>query len=129
MTHPEIAALYDAYGRAFDEGRPDDYVETFTPDGRFTLPDGNVVEGRDGLHRLASRAASSSARSHHFVRNLQVEVSGETATGTAHAIAVAVAGDAVELLVAGVYRDTLVRTPDGWRFATRTVTPLGPEQL
>jgi uncharacterized protein (TIGR02246 family) len=119
-----ITAVYRDYGTAFDQGCAEHFADLFTPAGSLTLPSGHTITGRDGLRRLAQRAADGPASSHHFVFNLSIAVDGNRAEGTAHAVAVAVSPPSVELLVAGTYRDTLIKTPEGWKFQSRTITEL-----
>lgn len=125
----QIHSLYDRYSTAFDGGHVEDFAQVFTEDGTFTLPDGKVVGGRDRLRHLATSAAARPGESFHFVRNVTAHIEGDLARGAAHVVAVSVDGPSVNLLMAGVYRDELVKVDGSWLFATRVATAFVAEDL
>jgi hypothetical protein len=62
--------------------------------------------------------------SQHFVTNRRVKLDGDEAKVHAYIFSPLGMpnGDALTLVFAGgTYDDTLTRTPDGWRFASRTI--------
>src|SRR6516162_2965826 len=63
----EIRAAIAAYAHAVDDGRPDDVVATFCPDGSADLPGVGRLTGHDAI-----RAAFAGMRSHRWLRHLVV---------------------------------------------------------
>ena len=57
----------------------------------------------------------------HWNDNLLLTGSGDRATGSAYVVTVDCRQEQPVLARASVYRDRLVRTPDGWRFQERRV--------
>lgn len=62
----------------------------------------------------------------HIVGNILIDVDGDTASAASRWIFVSPGADAgagrtVHPVLAGRYNDTFVRTPDGWRFASRAL--------
>lgn len=113
------------YNECWDDGHVDDWVATWTPDGRFVLPGAPDTVGHEALHRMI--AAMAPARLVHLTMNPRIDLHGDTADHTC-AVVLATrdpsrAPDTSRWLTAGRYRDQLVRTADGWRFAVRTFRP------
>ena len=114
-----IRTLDAVYCRHLDDGNWPALVELFTPDGVF-----------DGLRRVAGHAdllaffggladGGLTAFWHH-VSNLEVEVDGDTATVRSLLWQPCVVAG-VPHVAAGRYRDRLVRTGAGWRYAEKQV--------
>ena len=55
---------------------------------------------------------------YHILTNPFLEVDGDTAKGNWHLLWQGTDGDGRELWLAGVYDDTFVRTPEGWKIKT-----------
>lgn len=106
---------------------------------RIFVPDATAVfgswelEGLDAIRRRLERTLSRLDASQHLVGTHQVHLDGDTATGRCYVHAqhvrdaAAIDGAGPLYLVAGRYDDRFVRTPDGWRIARRTLTPLWTE--
>jgi ketosteroid isomerase-like protein len=114
-----IRTLDAVYCRQLDDGNWPALVELFTPDGVF-----------DGLRRVAGHAdllaffdgladGGLTAFWHH-VSNQEVEVDGDTATVRSLLWQPCVV-DGTPHVAAGRYRDRLVRTCAGWRYAEKRV--------
>jgi hypothetical protein len=125
----EIRDLVARYARALGSCAADDYAKLFTPDGTFTSDDfrgarhrelygrRGTLRGRDQLVQLVRteefcldgrpRDATSSNRP---VPSVDIRPSPEGARGSAP-----IGAD-------GRYDDVYVKTPEGWRFKSRTVT-------
>lgn len=116
--------------RAFDEQDWPAYASLFTEDGVFIRANdpGEPLIGREAIRAaLAERSASRLTR--HFCTNLEVDVlDAERARGFCYLLLYA--GDASRPQSAagrladgtqrvGEYRDTLVRTAEGWRIGRR----------
>jgi uncharacterized protein (TIGR02246 family) len=125
----QITDLQASYAAAYDGREPERFARLFSSDGELVLPDGHTVVGTEALRTFAENAAAKKARTHHFMQNQRVSITGDHATGAAHVTAVSSLGDSVRLLIMGRYHDEMVRTPDGWRFQRRRIIALTAEDL
>lgn len=115
-----IAQLRAAYCQALDQGRWEDLADTFTEDGAFIGL--STARGRkEMLEFFPGLNASTVTSWWHFSSNETVEIDGDEATGTTWLLQPCVV-DGEAQLAAGRYADSLVRTPQGWRFAERRVS-------
>ncbi|MGH8150451.1 MAG: nuclear transport factor 2 family protein [Steroidobacteraceae bacterium] len=116
--------------RAFDERDWQGYASLFTQDGVFIRANapGEPLTGREAI-RVALAARSASRLTRHFCTNIEIDVlDARHARGLCYLLLYAgdaslpesVAGrpaDGVQRV--GEYRDTFVRTEDGWRIGRR----------
>ena len=116
-----VRATIAAYVQALDDGRTDDVVATFCPDGLIDLPGMGTYEGHDAL-RTAYAGWAPRRPQRHLVLNTHVtDWSDDEATAVSDVIFILLgkAGWAIQLV--GRYHDTLHR--DGgtgtWRFHRR----------
>ena len=122
--HAEIEQLYWRHNVAFDSavagGRA--FARTFVSDGKLVTA-ALTVTGHDAL---AGLAAANTPGLRTWMSNLVVDPSPEGATGRAYIMTAdltAVAGGSGtgrRWTEAVQSRDAVVRTPEGWRFKTRT---------
>jgi hypothetical protein len=116
-----IRELTARYNRAFDEADVEGWGDTFVPGGRLAIaPSGPVYEGREALSAFIRDRGWGFL---HMTLDPQIEL---TATGARQQCNLLLFGRSAarrtpELINTGRYDDELVRTPDGWRFACRTV--------
>jgi len=113
----DINQLILRYANLNDENRWEEVAALYTVDGsmaRPTAPDTPVV-GREAI--LASLRARPPRVTQHVIANVTVDVESATAARAFSGIALYTAKDAPPLL--GYFRDRLVRTEEGWRFAER----------
>ncbi len=109
----EIMQLYARYPHALDGSDAEGYADLFTADGSFGA---NV--GRDALIAFVKgRDPSLSVR--HFHANVAVWATPQGAQGTAYNLFVNAGVSPPAVLAESRYEDTLVKTPQGWRFKTR----------
>ena len=113
-----------------------DYADLYTPDGEFAVSDrwgggGKrtfVTKGREALARVAGGRdgqcidpkSSPAYGISHLVVNHVITPTEEGATGKSYLLAIGVGGDPTRIERQGGYEDVYVKTPDGWRFKTRT---------
>jgi len=126
-----IRRLAAEYNWHLDAGEVEDWVACFTEDGAFTCvglppgdPRGGTHKGHDALRAYGtSHYAINQGRVRHWNWNLLIDVSGDRATLRCYMNAFGAGQkDSAELRFTGFYHDTLRRTADGWRFASRQVT-------
>ena len=117
----EIQQLVARYPYALDQNGDEgaSYANLFTADGVFRQP---RTEGRANLATMASRAPRGPHYTRHFLTNHIIEATAEGATGKQYLVAVDIGerGEPNSIFLGGHYEDVYVRTPEGWRFKTRT---------
>jgi len=126
VDRAQVMELTARYNRCFDDGDPDGFAATFTEDGVMEIDGGPATTGRGALAEMVRRTPYGIV---HVTVNPIIEVDGDRAVQDVTLLVVArPAADAPadkrtsRLQRSGRYHDQLVRTPDGWRFARRTVT-------
>ncbi|HEV7732548.1 MAG TPA: nuclear transport factor 2 family protein [Candidatus Binatia bacterium] len=115
-----------SYARGVDSRDLARVAACFTPDAAY---DGALGRGTidDALLTLRDAMARYSATVHRM-GNQVVAVDGDRARSETDCLAEHVLADGTHVVVAVRYRDALVRRPDGWRIASRTVTTLWRRQ-
>ena len=124
LAEHEIAGLITRYAVFNDDGDFDAVATLFAENGQFIRPSGgDPVVGRAAI--LASYQGRPPRVSRHLIANIVVEVTSET-EATARSTMVlytapvgALPAEANTPALLGGFRDTLVNTADGWRFASR----------
>jgi hypothetical protein len=119
-----VRATLAAYTHALDDGRTDDVVATFCPDGSFESPGLGMHEGHDAL-RAAYDSWAPRRPQRHLVVNTHVERwTDEEATATSDVIFLLLGDGGWSVQLVGRYRDLLHFDRDGgtWRFHRRTAT-------
>jgi hypothetical protein len=116
-----IRELTARYNYAIDEGRADDWVATFVPDGTFESTALGTFTGAEALKGFATGYIAA-VTGRHCTSDWVVEVNGDDAWQRCYLIAVNNAAAPV-IAATAVYEDVLRRTADGWRFVHRKVTP------
>ena len=117
----EIQQLVARYPYALDQN-PDEglsYANLFTPDAVFRQP---RTEGRQNLATMASRAPHGAKYTRHFLANHVIEATPDGAVGKQYLVAVDIgeSGQPSSIFLGGHYEDVYAKTPEGWRFKTRT---------
>jgi len=126
-----IQQLVSKYAYAIDEctNRGYDYADLYTPDGSFSVARGgkilNTSAGRDKL-AAAARGNMEDCKDVpwagivHMLVNHVIEPAPGGATGKVYLIAVGLDGEPGKVEAQGRYDDVYVKTPQGWRFKSRT---------
>ena len=117
-----VRATIAEYTHALDDGRTDDVVATYCPDGVFEMPGTGTFEGHDAL-REAYTGWTPRKPQRHLVTNTHVtEWNDREATATSDVTFILQGKDGWAIQFVARYRDTL-RCLDGtWRFQRRTVS-------
>lgn len=110
--YAEILQLYFKYPIALDSGDAEGYANLFTDDGSF----GNRV-GRQALIEFVKGRNPSTVR--HAPLTPLITPTAEGANGVVLNLFVDVAQSPAVITRVSQYTDTLVKTPQGWRFKTR----------
>jgi hypothetical protein len=113
------------YGRLLDERKFDEFGQLFAADGEYVS--GNTTRGpaaiAESLRRIMTANSMGLAEPNfHVLFNERIELRGDRADATSQSFFVAPGADsAPQIIMMASYVDILVRTPQGWKFAKRTV--------
>ena len=123
--HAAIAALTHLHETAFDAGDVDGHMATWGPTLRMRSPFGDHDDHagyRDWVTGFSERMQAMGG-TRHLITNAAAAVEGETATQTAYLTVLGrtTDGGGPSLLATARFEDELTRTPEGWRFASRTL--------
>jgi hypothetical protein len=118
-----VRAALAAYTHALDDGRTDDVVATFCPDGAVDIEGMGTHEGHDAL-RLAYEGWAPRGPQRHLVANTHVTSwSDDEATATSDVVFLYRAKDGWTVGTVGRYDDVLHHDGAGtWRFHRRVAS-------
>ena len=117
-----VRAALAAYTQALDDGRTDDVVATFCPDGSIEIPGLGTHEGHEAL-RAAFDAWKPRRPQRHLVLNTLVTDCGDDEATATSDVVFTVQGDTGwSIALVGRYQDLLHRHGTGWRFHRRATT-------
>jgi uncharacterized protein (TIGR02246 family) len=121
LDYIAIRELTAKYNHAWDDGKPQEWADTFTADGEMVAPPVLAVAGRDALVAVVRQAGTGVV---HATTDPVITIDGDEAHQSCTVIIGSGKGTAkrIDLSMTGRYADTLVRTADGWRFKRREVT-------
>ena len=118
-----VRAALAAYTQALDDGRTDDVVATFCPDGAVAIPGMGTHEGRDELHAAYAKWAPRMPQRHLVLNTLVTEWDEHEATAISDVVFLLRRDEAWSVQLVGRYHDTLHHEGDGtWRFHRRAAT-------
>jgi hypothetical protein len=122
--HIAIRSLYARYNHAVDiAGDAGAVTDCFVPKGGV-YDHGRLgrFEGRDAIQAfMQATIVDQQGMFQHWNDNLLIDGSPESAHGTAYVMTIDLRLDPPAVARVSVYQDELVRTVDGWRFASRRV--------
>jgi hypothetical protein len=124
LDYLDIQRLVASYGHALDNGlsQPDNgpaYAGLFTSDGVAF----RRLQGFEPLAAIARAQPHGPRYARHFLTNVTIAPSPEGATGEQYLVVVdpSDGGKPGRLFLGGHYEDIYVKTPDGWRYKSRTL--------
>ena len=120
----EIADLINAYSHAIDSRSWDDLDEVFTPDAVIDYTElGGTRGNREETKAFLASAMPMFKSFYHMQATTKLTLAGDTATGRTichNPMIVSTADGGNKVLYCGLwYRDTFVRTAEGWRIKER----------
>jgi hypothetical protein len=126
LTHADVVegvrAAIAAYTLALDDGRTDDVVATFCPDGMIDIPGLGTYEGHAAL-REAYRGWEPKRPQRHLVLNTLVTGwDDHEARATSDVVFIAQGKSGWSIQLVGRYHDVLHHGDGGWRFHRRSAT-------
>ena len=114
-----IRATIATYTHTLDDGRTDDVVATFCPDGAVDIPGMGTHEGHDALRAAYARWTPRRPQRHLVVNTLVTEWSGDAAKATSDVVFLLQGDAGWSVQVVGRYEDTLHCADGTWRFHRR----------
>jgi len=136
LDYVEIEQLNVHYGDALDSCVDHGYqfADLFVPDGVFTFSNGKPVKGRDNLAVMdggpnCNQFKSSPNNFRHINVNMLIEPSPEGAIGRSYFLQASIAKDGrtPQLVAGSKYHDVYVKTPQGWRYKSRSTVRVNPD--
>ncbi|ADJ48863.1 hypothetical protein AMES_7037 [Amycolatopsis mediterranei S699] len=123
----EVRHAIAAYCQALDDGRVDDLVSLFTPDGVSALPGMDPVEGHDALRELYRGVTAQGGTTRHVVVNTAVSTGdGNQVSAVSDLVFLSHGENGWQIALAGRYDDVLRRHDGHWLFAGRSLTFTAP---
>jgi ketosteroid isomerase-like protein len=117
-----VRAAISTYTQALDDGRTDDVVATFCPDGVCDIAGLGLFEGHAAL-REAYRSWEPKRPQRHLVLNtLITEWAGDEAEAISDVVLILQGKSGWSIQLVGRYHDVLHRTDGAWRFHRRSAT-------
>lgn len=127
QDHLDIIQLHHRYAWGLDQRDWTMLEDCFTVDGEVDYGDlGGVLQGATTIAAFCRQVLEGLDASQHLIGNTIVDLAGDRATATSYFQAqhVFVSDNGSNTyIVAGTYRDELVRGGGTWRIAKRTLTP------
>ena len=122
-TYPEVAegvrAAIAAYTQALDDGRVDDVVATFCPDGVVDIEGIGTYEGHEALRQAYEGWKPRGPQRHLVLNTLVTDWSDDDATAVSDVIFTAKGEGGWAIFTVGRYEDTFHRDGDRWKFHRR----------
>ena len=108
-------------------GTLDDYMKLWTEDCWWHSPVAGSFKGHQGLIERHEKYRGAGVQgpevdSFHVLTSVWVDVDGDTASSMSTWMLITQARDNPKIQDIGTYSDTLRRTPEGWKLATREIT-------
>jgi hypothetical protein len=117
-----VRAALAAYTHALDDGRTDDVVATFCPDGVCDIPGLGTHEGHEALRAAYARWTPKRPQRHLVVNTLVTDWSEDEARAVSDVVFLLQGDAGWAIQVVGRYDDTLHNDNGSWRFHRRTAT-------
>jgi ketosteroid isomerase-like protein len=121
------------YARGLDRFDPQEALSAFADDAVWdATPVGlERFEGREAILGFFERDAAAIADQFHIITNHVVDVDdgGETARGTNYVFSEGHTKSGAAFKAIALNEDTYRRTPEGWRIASRRISPLTPPEM
>jgi monoterpene epsilon-lactone hydrolase len=118
--HIEIQQLYARYSHTIDSGDVKGWADTFTEDGMWRS-DTACYRGSEQLAAFAETSRNLLGGYRHVQTNMLLSPNAEGVDGSSYLLFLQPdpGRNAPTIINSAVYRDSIVRTPAGWRFAIR----------
>jgi len=118
-----VRAAIARYTHALDDGRTDDVVASYCPDGVFEMPGMGTFEGHDALREAYAGWAPRRPQRHLVVNTLVTEWGDDEAKATSDVVFALQGESGWAIQFVARYHDTLHQDDGMWRFHRRQVEP------
>lgn len=122
-----VRATISAYTQALDDGRVDDVVATFLPDGTIELPGMGTHTGTDQLVAAYTGWRPRKPQRHLILNTVVTDWTATTASATSDLVFILLGSGGWSIQLVGRYHDVLHCTDGTWRFAHRRAEFVTPE--
>ena len=128
-----VRAALAVYTQALDDGRTDDVVATYCPDGVCEIPGMGTHEGHEALQAAYSRWRPRQPQRHLVLNTVVAEWDDHEATAISDVVFLLLDDSGWAVKLVGRYHDVLHRADGMWRFHRRvaafvTQDPPGKEK-
>lgn len=129
----EIQRVTHVYARGLDRFDPQEALSAFAEDAVWdATPVGmERFEGHEQIRGFFERDAAAIADQFHVITNHVIDLAedGETASGTNYVFSEGHTKSGAGFKAIALNEDTYRRTADGWRIASRRISPLTPPEM
>jgi hypothetical protein len=115
-----IRATMAAYAQALDDGRSDDVVATFCPDGAIEIPGMGTHEGHAALRAAFTKWKPRRPQRHLVINTHVTDWNENEARADSDVIFIFKGEDGWSIELVGRYHDVLHQAEGTWRFHRRT---------
>jgi SnoaL-like domain len=126
LTYPQVVvgvrATIAAYTQALDDGRTDDVVATFCPDGTCEIPGMGTFSGHDALRQAYAKWKPDRPQRHMVGNILVAEWNDTEATAISDVVFLLMGDSGWTIQLVGRYHDELHHNEGMWRFHRRAAT-------
>jgi ketosteroid isomerase-like protein len=120
-----VRAAIGTYTQALDDGRTDDVVATFCPDGSTEMPGLGVFAGSAALREAYAGWKPTRPQRHLVLNTVVTSWDGDVAHATSDFVFVLKGEKRWGVELVGRYHDVLHRDGDAWRFHSRVAEFVG----
>jgi ketosteroid isomerase-like protein len=120
-----VRAAIATYTQALDDGRTDDVVATFCPDGSTEMPGLGVFSGSAALREAYAGWKPTRPQRHLVLNTVVTSWEGDVAHATSDFVFVLKGEKRWGVELVGRYHDVLHRDGDAWRFHSRVAEFVG----
>jgi hypothetical protein len=114
-----VRAALAAYTQALDDGRTDDVIATFCPDGGCDIPGLGTYDGHDALRAAYASVEPRVPQRHLVLNTLVTDWNEHEAQATSDVVFLLQGERGWKVQLVGRYHDVLHRDGDAWRFHRR----------
>lgn len=121
-----VRATIAAYTQALDDGRTEDIVATFSPDGVCDIPGMGTFEGRDAIRDAYAKWVPRKPQRHLVLNTLITSKGADTAEAVSDVVFLLLGSGGWSVQMVGRYQDTLRKDGGDWLFQSRQATFVQP---